>query len=86
MSVRLLHLLKKIKAKGFHETTCQKPVTPNKEESAWIAAKLPVLEASGIPFHASGTLSDEDAKSLRQSIKDHVLRMQASPPQTFGVF
>jgi hypothetical protein len=71
MSVRLLHLLKKIKAKGFYEATCQKPVAPNKEESAWIKEKLQVLEASGIPFHAVGTLSDDDTKWFRAYLETH---------------
>ena len=71
LSVRLLHLLKRIKAKGFHEATCRKPVSPSKDESAWINNKLQVLEAAGIPFHAEGTLSDEDAKWLRSYIKAH---------------
>jgi hypothetical protein len=71
MSVRLLHLLKKIKAKGFYEATCQKPVTPNNEESAWIKEKLQLLEASSIPFHATGTLSDDETKWFRQFLKTH---------------
>lgn len=71
MSVRLLHLLKKIKAKGFHEATTQKTTTPNKEESAWVKDQLRVLEEAGIPFHADGTLSEEDAKWLRDYIKAH---------------
>lgn len=69
MSVRLLHLLKKIKAKGLQEATCQKTTTPDKDESEWIREKLQILEAAGIPFHADGTLSDEDAKWLRAYIK-----------------
>jgi SMI1 / KNR4 family (SUKH-1) len=69
MSVRLLNLLKKIKAKGFHEATCQKTTTPDKEESAWITQKLQVVEQAGIPFHAEGTLSKEDAKWLRAFIE-----------------
>ncbi|MFO0938901.1 MAG: SMI1/KNR4 family protein [Gemmataceae bacterium] len=71
LSVRFLHLLKKIKAKGFYEATCQKPVSPDKDESAWIKEKFKVLESAGIRFHADGTLSDEDAKWLRSYIKTH---------------
>ncbi|MDB5387058.1 MAG: cell-wall [Planctomycetaceae bacterium] len=71
MSVRLLHLLKKMKVKGFHEATCQKPISPDKNESAWINEKLQMLELAGIPFHADGTLSDQDAKWLRGYIKTH---------------
>lgn len=71
VSVRLLHLLKKIKAKGFHEATCQKPVSPDKDESAWINQKLQVLDKAGIAFHAEGTLSKEDSKWLRGFIKTH---------------
>ena len=71
LSVRLLHLLKKIKAKGFNEATCQKPISPDKDESAWISEKLQVLETAGIAFHADGTLSEEDSKWLRGFIKTH---------------
>jgi hypothetical protein len=56
MSIRLLHLLRKIKARGFYEATCEEPIKPNKEEAAWIKEKLQVLEASGIPFHPAGTV------------------------------
>lgn len=67
LSVRLLHLFKKIKAKGFHFATCQ----PDKVESAWIKEKLQLLEVAGIPFHADGMLSDDDAKWLRGYIQIH---------------
>ncbi len=69
LSVQLLHLLKKIKARGFCEATCGKPAAPDQIESAWIKQKLVMLEASGIPFHAEGTLSDIDSKWLREYIK-----------------
>lgn len=69
LSVRLLHLLKKIKAKGFDEATCQKPVAPDKEEVGWIKEKLQLLEASGIPFYPAGTVSDDDAKWFRQFLQ-----------------
>jgi len=71
MSVRLFHLLKKIKAKGLDEATGGKPTRPDKDESTWVNEKLQVLEASGIPLHADGTLSDEDARWLRDYIKGH---------------
>jgi hypothetical protein len=71
LSVRLLHLFKTIKAKGFYEATCQKPIAPDKEESAWIKEKLQFLEASGIPLHADGTLSDDDAEWFREYIETH---------------
>jgi hypothetical protein len=79
MSVRLLHLFKKIKARGFYfyQATCQKPVAPDKEEAAWIKEKLQMLEASGIPFHPAGTLSDEDANWLREYIKTHAREVEA---------
>jgi hypothetical protein len=77
MSVRLLHLLKKVKAKGFYEATCQKPVAPDKEESAWIKEKLRLLEANGVPFHAAGTLSDDDAKWFRQFIRTRAHRVKS---------
>lgn len=77
LSVRLLHLLKKIKARGFHEATCQKPVGPDKQESAWIKENLRLLEASGVPFHAAGTLSDADAKWFRQFVKARARRVES---------
>jgi len=70
-SMRLLHLFKKIKAKGFDEATCQEPVAPDNEESAWIKEKLQLLEVNGIPLHAVGTLSDGDAKWFRDYLKTH---------------
>jgi hypothetical protein len=73
VSVRLLHLLKKIKAKGFYEATCQKPVSPNKEESAWINEKVQFLVSAGIALHAEGTLSETDSQWLREYIKTHSL-------------
>lgn len=71
MSVRLLHLLKKIKAKGFYEATCGSPTRPNKSESAWIKDIVGLLEANGIPLHADGTLSDEEARWFREYLKSH---------------
>jgi hypothetical protein len=77
MSVRLSHLLKKIKARGFYEATCQKPATPNKEESAWIKEKIQVLKGSGIPLHPAGTISEEDARWLREYIKIHARQAES---------
>jgi hypothetical protein len=71
LSVRLLGLLKKIKARGFYESTCQKQTVPDKEETAWIKDKLRQIEAAGIAQHAAGTISDEDAKWLREFLKTH---------------
>jgi hypothetical protein len=71
MSVRLLHLLKKFKARGFYEATCQKPIAPDKDESEWIKGSLRALKTSGIPFHADGTLSETDARWFRDYIKSH---------------
>jgi hypothetical protein len=71
VSVRLLNLFKMIKAKGFHETTCQKTTSPDKDESAWIKEKLQILEAARLPFHPDGTLSDGDAKWFREYLKSH---------------
>ena len=48
MSVRMLYLLNKIKAKGINQITCQKLVSPNRDESAWIKEKLAVLQSNGI--------------------------------------
>jgi SMI1 / KNR4 family (SUKH-1) len=78
MSVRLLNLLKKIKAKGFYEATCQKTTSPDKDESAWLKEKLQKLEAAGIPFHADGTLSDDDAKWFREYLKSHARDVKAN--------
>jgi hypothetical protein len=78
MSVRLLNLLKKIKANGFYEATCEKPTPPDKEESAWINEQLQALEASGIPLHAEGTLSDEDARWFRDYLKKHPCKAEAT--------
>lgn len=78
LSIRLLHLLKKIKAKGSDEATCQKPVAPDKEESAWINEKLQTLEASGIRLHAEGTVSDEDAKWFRDYLKARSIEIHAN--------
>lgn len=38
--------------------------------------KLLVLEASGIPLHADGTLSDEDAKWFREYLKTHACEVE----------
>ncbi len=76
LSIRMLHLFKKIKAKGFYEATCQKPVAPNKEESAWIKEKILLLEASGIPSHAAGTVSNQDAKWFQDYLKPHHREVQ----------
>lgn len=76
MSVRLLHLLKKVKAKGFHEATCQKPVKPDIEEASWITEKLQFLQANGNPLNATGTLSEEDAKWFRSYVKNHARDVQ----------
>ncbi|MCE9554010.1 MAG: SMI1/KNR4 family protein [Planctomycetes bacterium] len=77
MSVRLLHLLKKIKAKGFYEATCQEPTPPDKQESAWVREKFQELASAGIPLHADGTLSDYDAKWLCEYIKAHMRAAKA---------
>lgn len=77
VSVRLLHLFKKIKAGGFHEATCHQPVKPNAEEAAWIQEKLQLLELNGIPSQAPGTISDDDAKWFRKYIKNHASDVHA---------
>jgi hypothetical protein len=78
LSVRLFQLLRKIKAKGFYELGCQEPTSPDKEESEWIKEKLEVLEANGIPCHAEGTLSSEDANWLRAYIKSHARKAKTA--------
>jgi hypothetical protein len=77
LSVRLLHLLKKIKAKGFYEATCEKPETPDKEETAWIAEQLRAFEKNGIPLNPEGSLSDEDAKWFRDYLKTHARKVRS---------
>lgn len=69
MSVRLLSLLKAIKAKGFYEATCGKPATPDKDESAWVREQIGRIKSHGIPLHPSGTLSDIDGKWFRDYLK-----------------
>lgn len=71
VSMRLHHLFKKIKAKGFDEATCDKPKAPNKQEMEWIKDKIKLIERSGIALHADGTLSDEDTKWFRNYLKTH---------------
>lgn len=77
LSVRLLNLLKKIKASGFHEATCQKTTLPDQDETKWIEDKIELLKRANIPLHADGTMSDEDAKWLRKYIKAHSRAIQA---------
>jgi hypothetical protein len=78
MSVRLLHLLKKIKVRGFYEATCRKPTPANKGETAWINAKLQILEARGVPLHADGTLSDEEATWFHDFVKRHSRKVRST--------
>jgi len=75
LSVRLLHVFKKIKANGFFEATCQKPIKPNKDESTWITEKLQFIKSGGIPLHPEGTVSDEDSKWFRAYLKTHAHEM-----------
>ena len=81
VSVRLLHLLKKIKAKGFYEATCVKPTPADKEESSWVKEKLQVLETSGIPLLGEGTMSPEDLRWFR----DYILRHSRDVASTFDI-
>ena len=78
MSIRLFHLLKKIKAKGLDEATCGHRTRPDAEEAAWIREKLDLLTSSGIPCQVDGTLPDDDLKWLRDYIKSRS-RSRASP-------
>jgi hypothetical protein len=77
MSIRLLHLLKKIKAKGFYEATCGKPATPDKDEAAWIAEQLRAIEKSGIPLHPERSLSDNDAKWFREYLRTNARKVRS---------
>jgi hypothetical protein len=79
MSVRMLHLLKKVKATGLVEATCGKPASPNDEESAWIRQQIEKLKQLGITANAAGTLSDEDARWFRAYLKSNA----ASGPVQF---
>lgn len=74
LSLRMLHLFKKIKLKGFYETTCGKETVPSKNEVAWIDEQLQILKTAGIPLHAEGTLSNEDSSWLREYIKTNRLK------------
>jgi len=71
LSVRLLHLLKKLKAKGFYEATCGEPMKPNGEETAWIKQQLRFLDAGGVPLHAEGTISEQDSRWFADYLKRH---------------
>jgi hypothetical protein len=76
MSARLFHLLKKIKAKGLDEATGGNPEQPDEREAVWIEKNLKLLEANGLPFHAEGTLSNEDVKWFRSYIKKHARKVE----------
>lgn len=78
MSVRLFLLLKKIKAAGLNEATCQKLTSANKEEAAWIKEKLRFLEEQHIPLLPPGAVSDADIRWLRDFIKQRA--GAAAPP------
>ena len=71
LSVRLFHLLKKLRVKGFDEATCGTRTKPNKDETVWVAECLRVLESQGIPLHPAGTMSDEDGKWFREFLNGH---------------
>jgi len=81
MSVRLFCLLKKMKAKGLHEATCQTSLSksPTAEESRWIESKLIQLNEHGIQLNAPGTLTDADAKWYRKFLKNHTAAKTTSP-------
>lgn len=69
ISVRLLDLLKRVKAKGFYEATCGKPTAPDKDESAWVEERLERIKSHGIRLHPAGTLSQKDDKWFRGYLK-----------------
>jgi hypothetical protein len=74
MSIRLFQLLKKIKARGLDESTCAKPVSPDREEADWIREKLVFLNQHRIPLHATGTVSHKDAKWFREFVKRRAVK------------
>lgn len=78
ISVRLLHLFKKIKARGFYEATCKELTLPDKDESAWIKEKLQILKQAGIPIHPEGTLSKEDSEWLQGFLRVHAPAVKAN--------
>lgn len=99
ISVRLLHLFKKVKAKGFYQASCGETYSPNKAESDWIAEKLQAIVVAGITLHAEGTLSDELAKWFRKYVRSHSVegestldikaaekRLQFSMPKSYVEF
>lgn len=71
MTVRLFHLLKKLKAKGLYEATCGVPIPPEEAEKAWADKQLQIIQQNGIALHPPGTLSDSDASWFREYLKNH---------------
>jgi SMI1 / KNR4 family (SUKH-1) len=78
LSVRLLHLLKQIKAKGFYQALFDKSLAPNEDEAAWVREKLRIFKAGGVPLHPDGTLSDDDAKWFRGYLKSRARGVESS--------
>lgn len=74
ISVRLVSLLKNIKARGLDEATCDKLTSPNEDETRWIKTQLDLITSHDIPIHAPGTVADGDARWFRQYLKDHATK------------
>lgn len=69
MSLRLFHLLRKIKAKGLDE--CGKTTMPDRSEAAWVQSRMQQINEDGIALNPIGSLSAEDAKWFRDYVKRH---------------
>jgi len=69
LSVRFLHLLKKLGAKGLFEATCGELTKPDADDLKWIDNMLTRLSEHGIQLNAPGTLSKEDSRWFRAFLK-----------------
>jgi len=69
LSVRFLHLLKKLNAKGLYEATCGEVTKPDTDDLQWIDNMINRLSEHGIRLTAPGTLSKEDSRWFRAFLK-----------------
>ena len=69
LSVRFLHLLKKVGAKGLFQATCGEVTKPDSNDLQWIDDMVIRLTEHGIRFNAPGTLSKEDSRWFRAFLK-----------------
>ena len=73
LSVRLLHLFKRIGAKGFrfYEADSPKEIPLAPEDRPWVEEKLAQIEAAGIPLQPQGIVSKADAEWFRSHLKEN---------------